>query len=431
MWIGKVLIALLAIGFVVALVLSWLFDVTPDGVRRDDGITDVDPVRAQRLNIITVAAAIGVAAMFGWQQIKGPTENITTDVAPAMSLPADDGAAAVAATTPIDIASVAVLPFADLSPDGDQEYFSDGIAEEILNVLTRVDGLAVASRTSAFAFKGQEQLSIPAIGDALRVRHVLEGSVRSAGDTIRITAQLIDASTDKHLWSQTYDRQLSAETVFAIQDEIASAIVAEMAKLLPLGAMSADAVSIRADTENLDAYQLFLQGRQRFRVRSTANIPGTLEIFERAVALDPQFARAWAGLAAIRIVAPSWGFPGDGVGNTVKAIDAAQKALSLDDSLALPYAVLGSAETGAPGEQSEFAAAMDLYEQALARDPDEVNALLWRGIDSARLGFLMMRLPICGAARCLMRLMRIARYLRRWRYCSRASKTQPFRSSSR
>ncbi|MEM7611403.1 MAG: hypothetical protein AAF270_06990 [Pseudomonadota bacterium] len=397
-WIGKVLIALLAIGLLIAIVLSWLFDATPDGIRRDDGTSQVDPVRAQRLNIITVAAALGVLGMFVWQQVRAPTETQGPTAANGPGATQSAGGTAgnadqSVAPDPIEVieaiadASIAVLPFADLSPRGDQEYFSDGIAEEILNVLTRVEGLAVASRTSAFAFKGQEETGIPAIGKALGVRHVLEGSVRSSGNTIRVTAQLIDAATDKHLWSETYDNTLSAETVFAIQDEIANAIVEALAARLPLGMAASDDMVVRADTGDLDAYQLFLQGRQRFRMRSVANIPGTIDVLRQAVTLDPEFARAWAGYAAILSVAPSWGYPGgDGAESYAEmAVAAANRAIELDDSLALPYSVLAAnTRTVVP---RDFARSFDLYGQALQRDPNEVNALLWRGIDYLATGF--------------------------------------------
>lgn len=376
-WVGKVIIALLMMGFVVALVLSWLFDATPEGIKRDDGTTNNNPVRAERLNVVTIAAALGVAAMFVWQNFGDSSADTrrTADLPASATIEGD----AKQQLDVIDAASIAVLPFADLSPQGDQEYFSDGIAEEILNVLVRIDGLAVASRTSSFAFKGQQALGIPVIGAELKVRHVLEGSVRSSGNSIRVTAQLIDAATDKHLWSQTYDAELSAEKLFEIQDEIATSIVAELSDSLGLKEISMEGVSVRADTENLDAYQLFLRGRQRYRVRSVSNIPGTIEVFQKAVELDPTFARAWSGLAAIASVAPSWGIPGDGEGNYALARRAAEKAMALDDSLSQPYAVLGNIV--GRSDSADFAESFRLYDEALLRNPNDADALLWRGSD--------------------------------------------------
>ncbi|MEO1595543.1 MAG: hypothetical protein AAFS02_09910 [Pseudomonadota bacterium] len=362
------------------MVLSWVFEATPEGVRRDDGQSQTDPVRAQRLNTLTIAAALGVAGLFAWQQFGAP---------PAAEPTSPTGGAVAEAppvkTSPeVDAASIAVLPFADLSQLGDQDYFSDGIAEEILNVLANVEGLAVASRTSAFAFKGRSSVGIPEIAAELGVRHVLEGSVRTAGDTIRITAQLIDAQSDKHLWSQTYDKQLTAQNVFEIQDEIATAIVVALSESLQLSAMTTGGLTVRADTENLDAYQLFLRGRDRFRIRSQDNIPGTIALFERAIELDPNFARAWAGYAAVTSVAPSWGFPGETESYYEVSRRAANKAIELDDSLALPYSVL--AYTDREAIPLDYSRAFEMYEKALERDPNEINTLLWRGIDRIAVG---------------------------------------------
>lgn len=382
-WMGKAILGFLLVGFVVALVLSWLFESTSEGIKRDTGDSHVDAVRARRLNILTILAAVGVAVLFAWQQFKPPE-----------TVPAVDTSAATATGQPSPVtepeiatndASIAVLPFADLSPEGDQEYFTDGISEEILNVLATVDGLAVASRTSSFAFKDQKDLGIPEIGNALEVRHVLEGSVRTAGSNIRITAQLIDASTDKHLWSNNFDRELTAENVFEIQDEIASAIVNQLSISLNLTALVNSAIHIEADTNNLDAYQLFLQGRQRFSVRSAINLPGTIEVFQQAVALDPEFARAWAGLAAVLSVAPSWGVEPQGEDYHALSQQAARRAIELNDSLALPYAVLGNSVGRT--NPIDFISTNQMLSDALERDPRETSALLWRGINWIALGF--------------------------------------------
>ena len=377
-WVGKVILGLMAIGLVVTIVLSWVFEVTPDGIRRDDGLSEnTNSLRAHRLNMLTLVAAFGVAMMFIWQQISPPEK---TPASTANS-PAAESQAPAPGVNP---ASIAVLPFADLSPLGDQAYFSDGISEEILNVLVGVTGLEVASRTSAFAFKGQAALGIPAIADALKVRNILEGSVRKSGNQIRITAQLIDANTDKHLWSQTYDRELTTENVFAIQDEIAKAIVSELGKSLDSESLDGEAVSSKADTENLDAYELYLRGREGFLARSYSTIPTTIETLQKAVELDPGFARAWAALAAISSIAEGWGY--DDRGYRELSLEAAQRAISLDDSLSTPYAVLGMDLV--ERLHGDYVAAFDLYEQALKRDPKDVTALLWRAIAHLSVGQL-------------------------------------------
>lgn len=195
----------------------------------------------------------------------------------------------------LDPASIAVLPFADLSPDDDQEYFSDGIAEEILNALVQVGNLNVASRTSSFAFKGQDSAGVRAIAEALRVKHVLEGSVRKAGDALRITVQLIDASTDRHLWSETFDRPLTTESVFAIQSEIAATVVSELGSIM--GPADAPVVSIKAPTDDLSAYDLYLEARSLYQNRMRIDEAG--DLLEQAIDRDPDFADALALRVAV------------------------------------------------------------------------------------------------------------------------------------
>ncbi|MCH7538636.1 MAG: hypothetical protein IID57_12355 [Proteobacteria bacterium] len=188
---------------------------------------------------------------------------------------------------------MAVLPFADLSPDGDQEYFSDGIAEEILNVLVGVDGLDMVSRTSSFQFKGRD-LGIRDIAATLGVRHIVEGSVRKSGGTIRVTAQLNDADADTHLWSETYDRPLDAENLFQIQDDIANSIVSALRETL--GLMELEEITVMATTKNLSAYEQYLRARPLYQNRVDLGL--VIELLQQAVAQDLSFAKAWEMLAA-------------------------------------------------------------------------------------------------------------------------------------
>ena len=375
-WVGKTIIALLLLGLVLTIILTWVFEITPEGIRRDDGKVHAgDSARAQRLNLLTIAAALMVGVMFVWQQANPPAENTVEKVV-------DLATASVPAIDEIPAASIAVLPFVDLSPEGDQEYFSDGIAEEILNLLTRVDGLKVASRTSAFGFKGQEALGIPVIAEKLKVRHVLEGSVRKSGDTVRITAQFIDAATDEHLWSKNYDRELSTDNIFTIQDEIATVIVQQLAGMIGEEADKLR-VGVTADTQNLDAYQSYLEARSLFERRNRSTLPTIIEKLEHAVAVDPGFARAWEKLAASYSVSPSWAlFDREYI---ALANEAARKAIELNPDLSLPYAVLGSNLTEWP--PGEFAEAFAFFEQALQRDPNNTTAYLWRAEDYIVTGF--------------------------------------------
>jgi len=367
----RFLIAILVLGLPFVLIFSWVFELTPEGVRREKDIDreqSVTPQTGRRINTVIVVLLVAAVAMIGIDRLvpeKAPE--------PVAVVVEQETAEPVAAEN-----TIAVLPFADLSAAGDQEYFSDGIAEEILNVLVRIEGLEVASRTTSFGFKGQEALGIPLIAEKMSVRHVLEGSVRKAGDTVRITAQLIDAQSDKHLWSETYDRQLTVESIFAIQDEIAGAIVEQLGVLMNTGA---GAPEIVADTQNLEAYELYLQAHKLFIERS--DIPRTIELFEQAVSADPAFARAAAGLAAAYVIAPGWGVTDRDYYELAKK--AANKAIELDPDLPLPYAVL--AQEFAVRTPPEHQAALANYDRAVELDELEATTVFWRGVFLMDLGY--------------------------------------------
>ncbi len=232
--------------------------------------------------------------------------------------------------------SIAVLPFVNLSRDPDQEYFADGLAEELLNLLAKVPGLHVAARTSAFAFKGRNE-DIGVIARELHVATVLEGSVRKAGDQIRITTQLINAADGYHLWSETYDRKLT--DVFAVQDEIARAVVAALKlKLLPGQAPT----SKDHRTSNPEVYTQYLLGKQLITRDTRDGFIRAAQAFEKAVALDPAFAPAWAGLAVATVwIADSGETPGAIAEGQRQARAAAEKAVALDPNLAEGYAARG------------------------------------------------------------------------------------------
>ena len=250
-WFDGVVVSLLIVGLPVAIIVSWVFDLTADGVVRTEDSTGGSANR--KLNYLIGAALIVAGAVFAWQSFDSSEPEVIVAAPPPVVV--DE----------IDAATIAVLPFADLSPAGDQEYFSDGISEEILNLLASVRALDVTSRTSAFQFKGRD-LGIPEIAANLKVRHVVEGSVRKAGNTLRITAQLIDARDDRHLWSDTFDRPLTAENVFAIQDEISKAIVAALGDTLGFNAETS-AIAM-PNTDSLTAYELFLRARPIVQARN-------------------------------------------------------------------------------------------------------------------------------------------------------------------
>ncbi|WP_439106201.1 tetratricopeptide repeat protein [Congregibacter sp.] len=290
-----------------------------------------------------------------------------------VSAPTSDEAMVAAATPPVQDASIAVLPFADLSPDGDQEYFADGISEELLNVLAQVDGMKVAGRTSSFAFKGRNE-DLREIGQVLNVAHILEGSVRSQRDKVRVTAQLIQVSDGFHLWSQTYDRDLS--DIFAVQDDIAQQILVAMTDEL----MADKAPSIaRAARTDISAFNLFLEARDLISTRDETGMQRALELLNQAIEIDPNYAPAYASRAkAYMLLSDRPGSYG-----SIPAKEALEQAsanvdtaLALDSKLADAYAVQGlvSADTGRP----DFA--VSSLRRAIELNPNSLDARNWLGL---------------------------------------------------
>jgi adenylate cyclase len=383
------LVVLLVIGLVPALVLSWIYELTPEGIKRDAGPLAVDAQSSdtgRKLNWATLAVAIIAIGFMATDRMRPAPPVVAATVAPAPTA-ATDTAASPDEAHSTDAASIAVLPFADLSPAGDQEYFSDGIAEEILNALVRVEGLAVASRTSAFQFKGRE-IGIPQIAQALGVRHVLEGSVRKAGESLRITAQLIDASNDRHLWSETFDRSLTAENVFQIQDEIAVAITRALGVAMKLG--SEQLVSSAGGTDDIDAYELYLEARTLFHQRK--DLDRADELLGRALEQDPSFARAWELRAPIPTLAISYGHSSEPLETAeARTHEYAARALELNPASSLALATLGKLlmERGQYLEGFvDWATALDYFARAIAADPNNASAYIWLGNTLEAIGFL-------------------------------------------
>ena len=305
------LVLLLGAGFPVVVVLAWIFDVSGAPAARGP---DAATVRYSPRLILTLVGLGLLAASPGvlWS---------LTRRAPAAGAPA-------ASAGP----SVAVLPFADLSPQKDQEFFSDGIAEEILNSLTHIEGLHVAGRTSAFSFKGKNE-DARVVGQQLNVGTVLEGSVRKDGKRVRITTQLINAADGYQLWSETFDRELTA--VFAVEDEIADAVVRALkVRLLP----GRGPATREHRTASAEAYSDFLLGHQFFNRNSGDGFQHAREAYQRAVELDPGYAAAWAALAQTSLALADFNTSAEGVvRDRQRAHEAAAKAVALDPDLADVY----------------------------------------------------------------------------------------------
>ncbi|MGY8794857.1 MAG: tetratricopeptide repeat protein, partial [Woeseiales bacterium] len=261
-WIGTSTLWLLAIGFPVALFSSWFFEITPQGivlekdVERDESITHVTGRRLEFIVISLLCAAVILFAYEKWW-ISGPP-----------------------------VHSIAVLPFVNMSDDPGNEYFSDGLSEELLNLLAKIPEIKVISRSSAFSFKGKD-FSIPTVAAELNVAHVLEGSVRKTGNRVRISAQLIEAHSDTHLWSETYDRTLS--DIFAIQDEIAAKVVDQL-KISLLGELP------KQQETDPDAYAFYLQANHLNEASTAESLGEAITLFEKVLAIDPNYVAAWLGM---------------------------------------------------------------------------------------------------------------------------------------
>ena len=290
-------------------------------------------------------------------------------VAVALLLLGLGGRAMLRRAKPAPLASAAVLPFVDLSPSKDQEYFSDGLTEELITTLSQVPGLRVAARTSSFQFKGQTP-DVHDVGRRLDVGAVLEGSVRKSGNRLRVSCELISVKDGYQLWSESYDRDLT--DIFAVQEDVARSIVAALrVRLAPAGA---SALAARP-TADLAAYDLYLKGRFAWNQRTSASLREAVRYLEQATARDATFARAWAGLAdAYLLVVPySGGAPAEG---WRKAQAAARRALALDSTLAEAYTSLGY---GSMIYAWDWAAAEDNFRRAIAADSNYATAHHWYG----------------------------------------------------
>ncbi|MGA9574118.1 MAG: hypothetical protein WBS20_09260 [Lysobacterales bacterium] len=299
-WTVTLVTVLVVLGFVLAVILAWAFDIGPDGIHRT-------------ADVPLTGKALGV----------GPDEKQALKTACPGRAQADVA----------DLKSIAVLPFVNMSGDAENEYFSDGISEEILNLLVKLPTLRVASRTSSFAFKGKD-FDIPEVARRLNVATVLEGSVRRAGERVRITAQLIETSTDSHLWSETYDREM--KDVFAIQDDIAQSIVAALQMTLtPKDRRALQYVA----TSNPEAYDYYLKGRKYMYAMSSRNFEHAIGMYRKAIELDSNYAIAYAGMADT--YSQMFRFVDASSENAAKALEASQHAVELDPDSAEAHASRG------------------------------------------------------------------------------------------
>ena len=362
-WVMKTLLLLLIIGFPLALIFAWAFEKTPEGLKleknvdRSKSITNVTGKRMDRGIIIALAIAVAFLLVdkFFLQESPGTVQQVTAEQVAAESQSAEKTS---------NQRSIAVLPFVDMSEAGDSAYFADGLSEELLNLLAKIKELQVAGRTSSFAFKGNNQ-DLRLIGEQLNVENVLEGSVRRAGNKVRVTAQLVSAKDGYHIWSETYDRELT--DIFAIQDDIAYHVV-EALKIELLGVQSKPVSQF--ETASAEAYNSYLLGRGKLRDMSFASLRQALQYFKEAIASDSSYAPAYAGLAetAARLYETGAMSRNEFLETASGAID---RALALDPKNVEALAILGSLRVA----ENRFEEAAQAYRQSLALSPNNVTAL--------------------------------------------------------
>jgi TolB-like protein/Flp pilus assembly protein TadD len=356
-WIVRLVIALVVIGFPIALVIAWAFEATPEEIKRTE-IADAMPATAGQkkhtwIYIVVICGTISVALFFLGRYTAGNK---------------------IAVATPNDISnkSIAVLPFDNLSEEKGNAYFAEGIQDEILTRLAKVADLKVISRTSTQHFKSVPD-NLPQIAKRLGVMNILEGSVQKSSDQVRVNVQLINALTDAHLWADTYDRKLT--DIFAVESEIAKTI----ADTLQAKLSGSEKIAMsKRPTANPEAYELYLKGRFFWNKRTAADLRKSIEYFNQAIEKDPAYAQAYAALAQSWKLLPAFngGAPNDCF---PKAETAARKALALDDTSSTAHAALASLK-GLNG--FDYPGAIAEYERTLQLNPNDATARQWFANDT-------------------------------------------------
>ncbi len=374
-WVAKMFVVFLALGFPLAVFFAWAFELTPEGLKREkevDRATSITAKTGRKLDRVIIAVlALGIGLLlfdkFVWEKSGEPTEAISET----------------------DQSSIAVLPFTNRSAREDDAFFVDGIHDDVLTQLARIGSLKVISRTSVMEYRDTTK-NMKAIGDELGVATILEGAVQRAGDRVRINVQLIDAGTDEHLWADTYDRQLSAANIFAIQSEIATAIASALqAALSPEEQQRLASVP----TENLVAYESYMLGKQKMHTRRSEDLAQAVNHFKEAIALDPEFALAYVGLAdSYRLEVSYSGRPSADA--NARAEIAAAKALELDPQL-------GEAHTSLAGiawRDNDYETSDAEFKRGIELSPNYATTYHWYGMSLADRGRIEEAVAAMGKA---------------------------------
>lgn len=365
-WVFSVFLLVLALGFLPVLFFSWAYELTPEGVKRESEVDRTQSITDQtgrKLNLVTMTMLAAVVVfVFVERSFFDDPRTEEADAASAVPESAEP-------QDLIDDKSIAVLAFEDLSEGGDQSFFAEGLSEELLNVLAQVPNLKVAGRTSSFAFKGKDT-DLREIGEILNVAHILEGSVRKAGDRIRVTAQLIKTDDGFHLLSRSYDRDL--DDIFKVQDELARVIGDALQAQI-----SGDAVIPAATPTPIEAYDLYLLARQRIATRNPGLLEEALGMLDEAIGIDPNYAPALAQKALVTyLLSDAPGAYGDIPEEFAVTVASEQldRALALDGGLAEAYAIRGLMDYSRPGGLDDAIASL---KRALDINPNLQSARLW------------------------------------------------------
>jgi len=358
-WLITAVIVFVGIGLPIALIFAWAFELTPEGIKKSkevDITASVTDRTGKKLNgIIITVLSMAVIFLLVERVFFATSGMIEVD------------------STEFTQASIAVLPFADLSPDGNQEYFSDGLSEELLNVLAKVENLKVAGRTSSFKFKGQNE-DLKLIGEQLGVNHILEGSVRKSGDQIRITAQLISVNDGFHMWSETYDRTYNASNLFQIQDEISNQVLKEL-KLQLLGIDLEENIETEIPTQDIEAYEAYLKGNELIVNRKPEEIEQAIEEYKRALKIDPSFGWAYARLSiAYNLLYEYGNIDKEEVADLIRR--NADQAIFIDPSIPQAYAGLSRYYS----IKEDFENEVKAINKANELNPNDPEILNWYGV---------------------------------------------------
>ncbi len=379
----RLVVAFVAIGLLPVVVLAWAFELTPEGLKKDKDVDRSQSISLQtgknldRTVMVVLALALGY---FGFDKFVLSPERQAAELVTATEIAHREGRTEALVESYGD-KSIAVLPFVTMSPDPDQAFFADGIAEELLNLLAKIPELRVTSRSSSFMFRG-DALDLPKVAAKLNVAHLLEGSVRKAGNQVRITVQLIDAKSDTHLWSETYDRPL--DDIFAIQDEVAEHVV-EQLRLTLLGELP------KAQPLNLDAYALVLEARQIILLQRKDEFSKAEELLKEALRIDPGYIDALVQLQSVywHQRRDEWPERQDELTRLIEEIRS--KTLKLDpDNAELKANMAWDMHT----RENDLPGAARLYEQAAEAEPSNLYVLIGSGNLALEIGRMDLAIPI-------------------------------------